>query len=190
MKFFKKPSVAVIVTILVVYISTMTSVGVKLTDKCIDVSGGFFDGVRVDGVDYPATYDSVKELCSICDEIIVIARNYGIDTEELYYAQDGLESAVAYSDDDISYIGWCYDDFIQQLKLVENQLHSTGLSQRHTAAMEEYSSEISAAIEATEKNGAAYNETVREFIREYDRFPISTWANFTGTYFPGYFSNM
>ena len=73
---------------------------------------------------------------------------------------------------------------------MENQLNGTGLSQRHTAAMEEYSAEISAAVEATEENGAAYNETVREFIREYDRFPTSMWANLTDTYFPGYFSNM
>ena len=190
MKFFKKPSVALITAILVVYISTMASVNIKLTDKCLDITDGFFDGVRVGGVDYPATYDSVKELCSVSDEMIIIANNYGINTDELYWAQDGLESAIAYSDDDISYIGWCYDDFIKQLKLVENQLLSTGLSQRHTAAMEEYTAQISAAIEATEANGAAYNETVREFIREYDRFPTSMWANLTDTYFPGYFGNM
>lgn len=190
MKFFKKPSVALVSAILVVYISTMASVNIKLTDKCIDVTDGFYDGVRVGGVDYPAVYDSVKELCSVSDEITVIAKNYGINTDELYYAQDGLESAVAYSGDDISYIGWCYDDFIQQLKLVENQLLSTGLSQRHTDAMVEYSVQIREAIEAAETNGAAYNETVREFIREYDRFPTSMWANLTDTYFPGYFSNM
>ena len=190
MKFFKKPSVAVIVTILVVYISTMASISIKLNDKCIDISDGFFDGVRVGGVDYPAVYDSVKELCSITDDIIVIAKNYGISTDDLSYALDGLESAISYSGEDISYIGWCYDDFVQQLKLVENQLNSTGLSQRHTTAMEEYSAQISTAIEATEENGAAYNETVRDFIREYDRFPTSMWAGLTGTYFPGYFSNM
>ncbi len=190
MKFFKKPSVAVFLSILLVYISTMTSISVKLTDKCIDVTDGFYDGVRVEGVDYPATYDSVKELCSISDEIILIAKNYGIDTEELSYALDGLESAMIYSSEDISYIGWCYDDFIQQLKLVDGQLGNTGLSQRHTAAMEEYSAQMSSALEATEKNSAAYNETVRAFIREYDRFPISTWANLTDTYFPGYFGNM
>ena len=190
MKFFKKPSTAVILSILVVYISTMLSINVKLTDKCIDVTDGFYDGVRVSGVDYPATYDSVKELCGLGDEIIVIAKNYGINTDDLYYALDGLESAISYSGEDITYIGWCYDDFLQQLKLMENQLNGTGLSQRHTAAMEEYSAEISAAVEATEENGAAYNETVREFIREYDRFPTSMWANLTDTYFPAYFSNM
>ena len=38
MKFFKKPSTAVILSILVVYISTMLSINVKLTDKCIDVT--------------------------------------------------------------------------------------------------------------------------------------------------------
>lgn len=190
MKFFKKPSVAIVVTILVVYISTMVSINVKLTDKCIKITDGFYDGVRVSGVDYPAVYDSVKELCFLSGDMIVIAKNYGIDTEALYYAQDSLESAVSYSGDDISYIGWCYDDFIQQLRQMENQLHSTGLSQRHTAAMEEYSAEISSALEAIEVNGAAYNETVRDFIRKYDRFPISAWAGLTGTYFPGYFSNM
>ena len=97
MKFFKKPGAAIFLSLLVVYLSTTISINAKLTDKCLDISDGFFVGVRVDGVDYPPVYDSVKELCSISDEMIIIAKNYGIDTEDLYYAQDWLESAMVYS---------------------------------------------------------------------------------------------
>ena len=190
MKFFKKPGAAIFLSLLVVYLSTTISINAKLTDKCLDISDGFFVGVRVDGVDYPPVYDSVKELCSISDEMIIIAKNYGIDTEDLYYAQDWLESAMVYSPEEVSYIGSCYEDFIQQLKLVENQLLSTGLSQRHTAAMEEYSPQISAATAAVDENSAAYNETVRQFLREYDKFPTAQWAELTNTSFPGYFGNL
>lgn len=190
MNFFKKPRVALVLTVLLVWLATSVSIGAKLGNKCRDISNGFYDGVKIDGVDYAPVYDSVRELCYVSNDMIVIAKNYGIDTEELYYAQDGVESAISYSQDDIAYIGWCYDDFIEQLRLMENQLHSTGLSQRHTTAMEEYSQQISAETAAIEQNAAAYNETVKQFMRQYDKFPTDFWVEVTGISFPGYFGNM
>ncbi len=61
-----------------------------------------------------------------------------------------------------------YSEFITALKDVEAQLHATGLSSRHEEAMSEYSDEIADCVD--DINTACYNDSVREFLRKYDKF--------------------
>lgn len=91
MNFFKRPAVAVILTVLIVLCSTLVSINVKLQGKCDAVSDIFYEGVRVSGVDYPAMAEPMKQLCALTDDIILIAYNYGINTEALSQRLDELE---------------------------------------------------------------------------------------------------
>lgn len=187
MNFFKRPFVAVVLSALIVLCSTLVSVNVKLENKCRDVSAIFYDGVRVSGCDYPAMAAPIKELCSLTDDIILIANNYGIDTNSLSSTLSDLELAMRYSDDDVEYIGICYSDFLKELRSVENQLQNTGLSERHQTAMEDYSVRIEDCATTVTEGAAGYNKYVQNFLRSYDKFPTDMWAELTGTWFPGYF---
>lgn len=187
MNFFKRPYVAVVLSAVIVLCSTLVSINVKLENKCRDVSAIFYDGVRVSGYDYPAMAAPIKELCSLTDDIILIANNYGIDTEPLSSALSDLELAMQYSDDDVNYIGSCYSSFFKGLRSVENQLQNTGLSERHQTAMADYSVRIEACASSVTEGATGYNEYVRNFLRSYDKFPTDMWADLTGTWFPGYF---
>ena len=188
MNFFKRPFVAVLLTILIVVCSTLISVNVKLQSKCDAVSDIFYDGVRISGVEYPAMAEPMKQLCALTDDVVLIAYNYGIDTGELSQRLEDLELAMQYSADDVNYIGICYGEYFKELRAVENQLQSIGLSERHQAAMDEYSAQIAACSETIARGAVGYNEKVRSFLKSYDKFPTDFWADVTGTWFPGYFN--
>ena len=188
MNFFKKPFVAVVLSALIVVCSTLVSINVKLKSKCDAVSDIFYEGVRISRVEYPAMAEPMKQLCALTDDVVLIANNYGIDTGELAQRLDELKLAIQYSDNDVNYIGSCYGDFFKALRAVENQLQSTGLSERHQTAMDEYSAQIASCSETISQGAAGYNEKVRSFLKSYDKFPTNFWADVTGTWFPGYFN--
>lgn len=188
MNFFKRPIVAVVLSALIVVCSTLVSVNVKLQGKCDAVSDIFYDGVRISGVEYPAMDEPMKLLCTLTDDVILIANNYGIDTGELSQRLEDLERAMQYSDNDVNYVGSCYGEFFKALRSVENQLQSTGLSERHQVAMDEYSAQIASCSETIAQGAAGYNEKVRSFLKSNDKFPANFWAELTGTLFPGYFN--
>ena len=188
MNFFKRPFVAVLLSALIVVCSTLVSINVKLDSKCDAVSDIFYEGVRISGVEYPAMAEPIKQLCALTDDVILIANNYGIDTGELSQRLDELKMAMQYSEDNVSYIGSCYGAYFKALRSVENQLQSTGLSERHQAAMDEYSAQIASCSGTIAQGAAGYNEKVRSFLKSYDKFPTSFWADVTGAWFPDYFN--
>lgn len=189
MDFFKKRSVAVILAIIIVLCSTLISINVKLEAKCNEVSDIFYDGVKLNGVEYPSMATPVKELCSIGDNIITIANNYGIDTSDLSDELRYLRLAMQYSSDDVGYIGSCYSDYIKELKAIDAKLNDIDLSDRHTVTMAEYQLRIEECTETISQGASGYNEAVRVFLKSYDKYPTDFWAEMTNTYFPTYFGN-
>lgn len=187
MKFFQRPFVAVVLSALIVLCSTLVSVDVKLQNRCDAVNDIFYEGTRVSGTEYPAMAEPMKQLCTLTDDVLLIAYNYGIDTGALSQRLDELESAMQYSDNDISYIGYCYGEFFKELRSVELQLQNTGLSERHQLAMDGYSTQIAECSAAITQGAAGYNERVRAFLKSFDKFPTNIWAGATGNWFPGYF---
>lgn len=188
MNFFKRPFVAVVLSALIVLCSTLVSINVKLQSKCDGVSDIFYDGVRISGVEYPAMAEPMKQLCALTDDVILIANNYGIDTRELSSFQTDLENGLLYWDWRLDALSERYGAFLKALRTVENQLQSTGLSERHQAAMDEYSAQIASCSGTIAQGAVGYNEKVRSFLKSYDKFPTSFWADVTGTLLPGYFN--
>ncbi|MED9994149.1 MAG: hypothetical protein U0I98_06050 [Oscillospiraceae bacterium] len=186
MDFFKKPAVAVILSLIVIFASTLISVSAKLNNKCDKVTDGFYSGVRYKGENHDAIAEEISSLCAVTDEIVPIASNYGIDTAALSDSSQRLRALVSSGSRDIGSVYQTYSEFITALKDVEAQLHATGLSSRHEEAMSEYSDEIADCVD--DINTACYNDSVREFLRKYDKFPTRNWADFLGVSFPEYFS--
>ena len=186
MNFFKKPAVAVILSLIVIFASTLISVSAKLNNKCDKVSDGFYSGVKYKGEKHDAIADEICSLCAVSDDIVPIASNYGIDTASLSDSSQQLYTLVSSGSRDIGSVYQVYSEFITALKNVETQLHAAGLSSRHEEAMNEYSEEISSCVD--DINTACYNDSVREFLRKYDKFPTRNWADFLGISFPEYFS--
>lgn len=186
MKFFKRPAVAVLITAIIVLASTALSVNIKLGEKCQQVIDGFYNGVYYNGAEQKSIASQLRNIYSSADEIAAIAGRYDIDTEEILWCIDDLKLGLTYSPDEASYLYFCYDELIGEVKALEGKLRKTELEDRDAEALEQYISSIKDSQSAIESSG--YNESVREFLREYMRFPAEHLADFSGVQLPEYFS--
>ena len=185
MSLLKKPFFAVLLSVLLVLGATAASVGVKLSNACGDVTDGFYYGVEYAREKHPAIADEIRALCSVADGLTVIANNYGIKTTELSEQSAALLKTLNSDGQSVAQLSEQYKLFYSTVKALEEQLHTSALSDRHMAQMQDYSAQIadiSAAIA-----GSGYNDTVREFLQSNDRFPASSFAELFGIDYPAYF---
>lgn len=188
MSFFKKPFVALLLCVLLVWASTAISVKAKFQDKCDDVADTFYLGVPVSGEEEraPSIYDQLRELNSIAASMCIIADNYSVDSEDVRDYNEWLELALAYSEDDVDYIYSKYSGLWKALMAMEDALDHAPLSDRHLAGMADYSARLD-EIDRYIAN-AGYNEGVRLFYQRNDNFPTLQLAEMCGVQLPEYFS--
>ena len=186
MKLLKKPFFAVLLCILLVLCSTLISANIKLSNACTKVVDGFYDGMQYQGETQEGIAADLKELCAVTEDMIVIANNYGIKTADVNTQCQALKAALNARNQDIANVYSIYSQFYSLMKTLENDLHSTGLSQRHTTTMSEYSQQLSAIKTAIDSSG--YNESVTVFLEKNDRFPENMVAELVNVQFPAHFA--
>lgn len=186
MKFFKKPFVAVLLTIIIVIISTLLSIGIKFGNQAQGVIDGFYDGVYANGYTQNSIASHLRNINSYADGLVTIANNYDIDTSSIREKSENLKLALSYSYGDANYIYYCYSSLMTDVIGIQDALGRVELSERDASGVEQYSSNINGATNSIETAG--YNESVREFIREYGSFPGQGLARLAGVNFPSYFS--
>lgn len=186
MKALRNPLAALLLSVLVVLVSTTVSINVKLNNKCSKVIDGFYSGLVQDVALGGSIHTKLNELCGLAGDIALVAENYGIDTRALLSATDTLSVELAYRNDDIDSIYDCYEDMYNSLFAIVMKLSETGLSQRHIEFMSAASERINDIKTSIEKSG--YNESVREFYKKFDRFPVNVFADFFDIDYPEYFA--
>ena len=186
MKFLKKPAVAVVISVILILSSSFISINAKLGAKCRDVTELFYSGVRYNGELHPAISDQIRSMCSIANDLSVIAGNYDIDSQSLDDACDWVESAIVYSSDDAGYIYYEFSGLRSELKSMTDKLSQKELTARHAKLLTDYEEQL----KSLEYNidTAGYNEAVRAFLQEYDRMPTRFFADICGVQMPEYFA--
>ena len=182
MKILKHPVIAVLLTILIVFCSTAVSISVKLNNKCESIIDGFYD-------DKPGATSIYSDLCSIHElagEVMLVAQNYGVDTRELAESIAELKSEIGYRNEDIGDIYSDYTWFYSSLRAVEIELSGIVLSQRHMEYMTAASEQI--AQLKTSIDNSDYNDSVRNFYKKFDRFPVNAFADIFDVEYPEYFA--
>ena len=174
-KFLQKPVVALLLALLIVVGSTLLSADLKLTRQCEKVINGFYDGVKYDGVQHPSIASCLSELCDLAEQMVVIANNYGLETEALTEKTEGLRLSISYRDAFIRLIYSDYSDFNTPLMVLEDALNHTELSDRHSEQMALISEQIAALKSDIASSG--YNETVNAFLRRNAHFPTEQLAD-------------
>ena len=183
MSFFKKRGIAFLLTVCVVIAATLVSVNVKLSKKCQSVTDGFYDGVEFNGYTQKSIASHLKNITAYADGLVTIANNYDIDTADVENASDLLKSALAYSQQNrISNLYREYQSLLKAVNAMEDQLARADLDARDASGVEQYISSITGAQSAIESAG--YNESVREFMRSYDRFPTNILGTLAGVEMP------
>ena len=183
MNLLKKPFVAVLLSALIVCGSTLLSVDVKLGKECQNIADGFYDGVVYENYQHKSIASQIKNICGAADGMVTIANNYDIDADAVRAATDEMKNALTYGS--VSYLHYLYEDLLQAVKPLEDQLSRAELSGRDAEGFAQYSSTINGAQSVIENSG--YNESVRAFLRDEIHFPADFFAELAGVELPELF---
>ena len=183
MNFLKKPFVAVLLSALIICGSTLLSADIKLGRECQNITDGFYEGVVYENYQHKSIASQIRNICGAADGMVTIANNYDIDTDAVRAATDEKKNALTYGS--VSYLHYLYEDLLQALKPLEDQLSRAELSDRDAEGFAQYSSTISGAQSVIENSG--YNESVRAFLRDEIHFPADFFAELAGVELPELF---
>ena len=183
MNFLKKPFVAVLLSALIICGSTLLSADIKLGRECQNITDGFYEGVVYENYQHKSIASQIRNICGAADGMVTIANSYDIDTDAVRAATDEMKNALTYGS--VSYLHYLYEDLLQALKPLEDQLSRAELSDRDAEGFAQYSSTISGAQSVIENSG--YNESVRAFLRDEIHFPADFFAELAGVELPELF---
>ena len=183
MNFLKKPFGAVLLSALIICGSTLLSADIKLGRECQNITDGFYEGVVYENYQHKSIAGQIRNICGAADGMVTIANNYDIDTDAVRAATDEMKNALTYGS--VSYLHYLYEDLLQALKPLEEQLSRAELSDRDAEGFAQYSSTISGAQSVIENSG--YNESVRAFLRDEIHFPADFFAELAGVELPELF---
>ena len=186
MNFFKKPAVALVLAAVLILASTALSVNLKFGEECDEVSDGFYEGVFYDSVLHESISSQLDIIRESAENIAHIAEGYGADTVELFWATDAIRLAFLYSEHEASYIYYCYEELMDELRDICDDYGREELSEADYALVEGYLSDIQAAQELIKNSG--YNESVRRFNKERLNVFTEFLGDFAGVDFPELFS--
>ena len=184
MNLLKKPFVAVLLSALIICGSTLLSADIKLGRECQNITDGFYEGVVYENYQHKSIASQIRNICGAADGMVTIANNYDIDTDAVRAATDEMKNALTYGS--VSYLHYLYEDLLQALKPLEDQLSRAELSDRDAEGFAQYSSTISGAQSVIENSG--YNESVRAFLRDEIHFPADFFAELAGVELPELFA--
>ena len=189
MKFLSKKSTALILSAIMVIASTLISVNVKLGSEVRKVTDSFYKvgDTITDTGSYRSISSHLNNFCAYTDGLVTIADNYGIDTEDAYWASRWVKQAMTYSEDEIMYIYSEYSDLVIQTDKLIDQLYRADLNERDASGLAQYESSIEGAKSAIEAAASVYNSTVREFLAKNDHFPTDFLAELADVEMPEYF---
>ena len=166
MKFFKKPVIAVILSVILICTVTSAAVRMKINNLGKEVIYGFYDGVYYNGELQESIESRLRTIIEYANEIEEIAERNHLDAEPLADAVYTLELNFAYSEDEIYYIYGSYEDLMEAIKDTEILLESVTLTEAELERLSEIDAAIDEQVVGIKNSG--YNETVKEWEREND----------------------
>lgn len=185
MKLFKKPVFAALICFILVVASTLISVNIKFGSECRAITNLFYDGMVYNGQQQYGIAKHLKDIYTACDSINAIAEYYNVSDDDFRYRSEDLRLSLTYSPDDASYIYHCYDELLQELRRLENDLSAVELKAEDDAEIRELIAIIDESKEMIAQSG--YNEAVRDFLRGVPEFPTEELADLADIELPEYF---
>lgn len=186
MKLFKNPVFAVVLCIILIFVSTILSIHIRFGNKADRIKDQLFTGVEVNGYIQKPIAAHLQNYTGYASGLATIAKNYDVDTTALTEANDYLQLSLKYSGDYASSIYYNYTELNKEVNSVVDALQRKELSDRDAEGLEQYVNSIAGVHSSIEESG--YNDSVREFLRKYDRFPTNALVTLAGVSMPEYFA--
>ena len=192
-KILSSPVVALIITFVLVFASLALNTRIRLGGQCDEITAGLYAGEGGS----PCIADGLRSLCTASEKMLTLAGQLGIDVDSLdsdgEYADEDpadlindIRNALRYEDGSVRYLYYLYEALLSKDYAMETALARAALSEADAAAFLEAREEASQARAVVDND--SYNNTVRAFLKKYDRFPTSQIASFSGVSMPKLFA--
>ncbi|MBO5544622.1 MAG: hypothetical protein J5949_08315 [Oscillospiraceae bacterium] len=192
-KILSSPVVALIITFVLVFASLALNTRIRLGGQCDEITAGLYSGKGGS----PCIADGLRSLCTASEKMLTLAGQLGIDVDSLdsdgEYADEDpadlindIRNALRYEDGSARYLYYLYEALLSKDYAMETALARAALSEADAAAFLEAREEASQARAVVDND--SYNNTVRAFLKKYDRFPTSQIASFSGVSMPKLFA--
>jgi hypothetical protein len=184
MGLLKNKLIAVLLTALVTFSSTIYSVNHFLGAECRAVEDGFYEGVYVDGYRQPGIGTHLDSRLNAANGLMTVTSDYPQLEKETESVRDCRERLIVA--DDMHAKHRVNTELQTAVKALEAALGGVSLSEQENAMFESYITDFYGAQTAIENSG--YNEAVREFNRNtYYAFPAGFLAPLSGVESPELF---
>jgi len=186
MKFFRQPLVALLLAAAMIGGGTVFSVRQHMDRECDAVTAAFYDGTVKDGISQKSIAACLQECNRIAGEICHLAEDHSLNTDDLSFAREDMELAFMYSPDAISYMHYCYEQLLEQIDASAAAIKAAGISAEERQLLEDCLRQLD--VLQQEMDASAYNDQVRSYLWEQDRFPTNILAEVSGVSMPEFFA--
>ena len=166
MELLKKRSVAIIIAVLIVLLSTVYSVNRTLGAKADAVGDGFYSGAYYEGYVHKSIASQLEARVDTASALLAVAADYsGLSGEcaSLRAARDGLEGMLE-GEGGVASLYDANAELETAFRALYSELLAAGPSDRDRDSAELYEFDFSGAQRVIANSG--YNESVREFRRD------------------------
>lgn len=167
MKLFRRPLIALILSLIIVASSSIISINIKLDGKSAKAEEAFYTGADT-------VSSHLLALCSIAD---TLAYTEGFDSQTAE-ASAAIREQLTRHSSDISYL---YDEY-QLFTAGMEKYFASSVADENDGIKAQYNDEKNAILECD------YNQSIHLFRRNLERFPGEALLNFCGVELPEYFS--
>ena len=161
-KLLKNRKVAILIAVIVVILATMLGVSRTSSRYTRKIEAMFYDGVYLkdEGYTQPGMYSHIRNCADAAIGLATLMGNHpelAHETGKLIVAQQTLMDAYS-----LSSINSAYIKMVDSFYVLKSATAGVVISDRETAAMEQYSNLLTGAQKAMA--GSRYNDTVTEYL--------------------------
>ena len=182
-RILSRPSAALLIAVIVVIATILLQTRFRFGRICESVNDQFYHGAR-------GETSIASELSILADSAEVLsglAHLYGLEeSKDIVNVISSLREQLLLESNDTSVIHDLYKTLLSDTFTLESLLSRQEL--RETDAETFSTAQHNAAMAKAAIDASSYHETVRTFLKRYDRFPTSGLASLVGLKMPQVFS--
>ena len=182
-RILSRPSVAFLIAVLVVISTILLQTRFRFGKICESVNDQFYHGGR-DGTSIASELGNLADAAEI---LAGLAHLYDLDeSEDVMNVISSLREQLRLESSDTDTIHDLYKSLLSDTFMLETLLSRQELSEIDAETLS--SAQHNAALAKAAIDGSGYHDTVRAFLKRYDRFPTSSLASLVGVKMPQVFS--
>ena len=179
-KLLESPIFALVLAVVVMFGTMLVSTKVDFGKKCRSVTGEFYTASEDSS---PAVATELRNFCAAAEQVALTAEQNGLPEAGSALQQvDDLRNLLYQQTDDLASVNKVYQALLSSTYSLESTLARAELTGSQAEALASAQHDAAAAKAAIDASG--FNDSVRSFLKKYQKFPTVGLAGMVGVNMP------